>query len=177
MSPLSDLLPAFAFEVQAGRVEKHDLDGREEVAPAQEELFFDPVLAASCRQGVRPDLDAPFAEPGHAPVQMLQLYAVDALDGEVHLPLLGGPVAPRREESVQDGEENRPLERVSMASLAVDFLNDLGDAEFPPQSLEHEGWPERHCRARPDGAFTMRVDDADRRGVLQEGPGEVVQLS
>jgi len=82
--PISpDLLSAFTLEVQTRRVEEYNLEGGKQIALAQEQGFFDSILAASGGQGIRSELNNPFPKPSHAPVQMLKLDTIDTVDDEV----------------------------------------------------------------------------------------------
>jgi hypothetical protein len=56
------------------------------------------------------------SQPGHGPVELVQAQIADAFDGVVVLPLLGGTVTAGREEAMQHGEEDDPLDGELKAS-------------------------------------------------------------
>ena len=92
-APLADVLAALALEVDRGGVEEDQLQTAEEVTPVTEHALLDPVLdAAGCeRRLVLLLVFGQFlAEPGHGPVEVMQLEVVAALD------LVVGPSTCRR---------------------------------------------------------------------------------
>ena len=114
VAPLADVLAALALEVDRGGVEEDQLQAGEEVAPVGEQALLDPVLDAAGserRLVLLLVLGQLLAEPGHGPVEVVELEVVAALDLVVRPPLVGGPVAAGGEEPVQDGEEDRPARR------------------------------------------------------------------
>ena len=74
--PLADVLAALALEVDRGGVEEDQLEIGEEVTPVGEQPLLDPVLgAAGCerRLVLLLVLGQLLAEPGHGPVQVMEL--------------------------------------------------------------------------------------------------------
>jgi hypothetical protein len=110
---LADGLASFALEVDRRGVEKHDVQIGEQVAAPREQRLLDEVLvgAGSERRGPVLLVFRKFlSQPGHGPVEVVQVQIADAFDGVVVLPLLGGTVAAGREEAMQHGEEDGPLD-------------------------------------------------------------------
>ena len=96
VAALADVLAALALEVDRGGVEEDQLEIGEEVAAVGEQLLLDPVLdaAGSERRLVRLLVVGQLlAEPGHGPVEVVQLQQFTPVDLVVGLPLVGGSVA------------------------------------------------------------------------------------
>src|SRR4051794_199469 len=141
-SPLADVLAALALEVDRGGVEEDQLQSTEEVTPVTEHALLDPVLDASGserRLVLLLILGQFLSEPGHGPVEVVQLEAVAALDLVVLPPPVGGPVAARGEEAMQDGQEDRPLDVELEAASLQELLDDVAAAGLLPESLEDQG--------------------------------------
>ena len=141
-APLADVLAALALEVDRGGVEEDQLQAAEEVAPVAEHALLDPVLdAAGCeRRLVLLLIRGQFlAEPGHGPVEVVELEVVAALDLVVGPPLVGGPVAAGVEEAMEDGEEDGPLDVELEAASLQELLDDLAAAGLLPEPLEDQG--------------------------------------
>src|SRR5206468_5652655 len=100
---LADLLAALARDVDRGCFEDDQLQAAEEVPPVAEHARLDPVLAApGCER--RLVLLLAFwqllAEPGHGPVEVMELEVVATLDLVAVPPPVGGPVAAGGEEAM-----------------------------------------------------------------------------
>lgn len=105
----------------------------------REQLLFDEVLVGAGRErrgpvllGFRKDL----SQPGHGPVEMVQVQAADALNGVVVLPLLSSTVAAGREEAMQHGEENGPLDGKLEAPAFEQGRQNFVDRTGLPESLK-----------------------------------------
>src|ERR1019366_259718 len=110
---LAESLASFALEVDRGGVEKHVVQIGEQIATPCEQRLFNEVLVGtgSKRRGpVLLGFRKNFSQPGHGPVELVQAQLADAFDGVVVLPLLGGTVTAGREEAMQHGEEDGPLD-------------------------------------------------------------------
>jgi len=79
------------------------------------------------------------AEPGHGPIEVVQLQGVASLDLVVVLPRLGGPVTAGCEEAMEHGEEDGPLHVELEAATAQEPLDDLLASGLLPESLEDQG--------------------------------------
>ncbi len=76
---LADVLAAFALEVDRGGVEEHQLEVGEQVAAVGEQVLLDAVLGAAGGEGRLARLlvvGQLLAEPGHGPVQVVELQGV-----------------------------------------------------------------------------------------------------
>jgi len=88
-------LPAGTFEVETGGVHEHQVEAAEEIAPVGEQPLLDQVLGATRgerRARVLLHLRQCLAEPGHRPVEMVQLQRLDAGDPVVLAPAIGGQI-------------------------------------------------------------------------------------
>src|SRR5215207_312890 len=125
-APLADVLTTFALEVDRRGVEEDQLQIAEEVPAVVEDPLLDPVLeAAGCERRLARLLVVGqlLTEPGHGPVEVMELQGVTPLDLVVLLPLVGGPVAARGEEAMQDGQEDRPLDIEFEAASVQELLD------------------------------------------------------
>ena len=73
--------PAVAFEIQAGGIEDRQPDIIEEAAAFGEQLFLDHILVGARHQAASLLVGKFLAEPGHRPVQVMQVDRVHAADG------------------------------------------------------------------------------------------------
>src|ERR1019366_9780238 len=132
---------AFTLEVDRGGVEEHELKVSEEVAAVGEELLFDAVLGASgCEGGLARLLVVRqlLAEPGHGPVQVMELQGVAAFDRVVGLPLVGGAVAAGVDKAVEHGEEDGPFDVEREAASFEQLPDDPLTPGLAPEPLEDE---------------------------------------
>ena len=181
-------LPARALEAERGRVQEHDGELAEQVAPAREQRLLDPVLDAARREGRGVRLSAVrgvqlLPEPGHGAVKVVQGQAVRARDGVVLDPLVAGPVGAGDEEPVQDGGEDGALDLELETAAGEQVLDHRPAAGLLPQPLEQQraadaaggqagGWtgaaPRRPARGRVNGTGNW----GRRAGVkLEHGAG------
>src|SRR6185437_13099886 len=103
-------------------------------------------------------------EPGHGPVQVVQLQGLTPGDLVVGPPLVGGPVAARSEEAVQDGEEDRPLDVELEAAAIQQSLDDLPATGLSPEPLEDEGRPDASGGDGGQSPLGMGREQEDRVG-------------
>jgi hypothetical protein len=128
----------------------------------REQRFLDEVLvgAGSERRGpVLLGFRKNLAQPGHGPVELVQVQIADTLDGVVVLPLLGGTVAAGREEPMQDGEEDSSLDGKLEAPAFEQGCQDLVDGAFLPEPLEDQSRPD--SGAAGGDAITSRMGAED----------------
>ena len=159
-------LAAGALEIEAGRVHEHQIERAEEIAPPREQLLLDDVLQAARRKRRGPVLlvfGQLFAEPGHRPIEMMQVEALDALDPVILPPAVRRPIRAAGEQAVQNGEEHRALQREIMLAGAGEVFDDFPAAGLLPQSFERQRRPDAPRRTRRRLAGGDGVDD-DRLG-------------
>src|ERR1019366_10018364 len=136
---------AFTLEVDRGGVEEHELKVSEEVAAVGEQVLFDAVLGAARRERRLTRLLVAgqlLAEPGHGPVQVMELQGVAACDRVVGLPLVGGAVAAWVDEAMQDGEEDGPFDVELEAAFRQQLPDDPLAPGLLPEPLEDEDRPD-----------------------------------
>src|ERR1019366_6548370 len=161
---LADVLSAFTLEVDRGGVEEHELKVSEEVAAVGEELLFDAVLGASgCEGGLARllVLGQLLAEPGHGPVQVMELHGVAAFDRVVGLPLVGGAVAAWVDEAMQDGEEDGPFDVELEAAFRQQLPDDPLAPGLLPEPLEDEDRPDVPGGDGGEFSFGVRRQEKD----------------
>jgi hypothetical protein len=175
---LADGLASFALEVDRRGVEKHDIQIGEQVTAPREQLLLNEVLvgAGSERRGpVLLVFRKNLSQPGHGPVEVVQVQTTDAFDGVVVLPLLGGTVAAGRQEAMQHGEEDGPLDRKLEAPAFEQGGQDFVDRAGLPESLEDQGRPDPGA-ARGDAVTAcMGAEDGEFFGEPSQRPDQRVE--
>jgi hypothetical protein len=138
-------LASLALEVDRRGVEKHDVQIGEQVAAPREQFLLDEVLVGAGserRSAVLLGFRKHLSQPGHGPVEVMQVQTADAFDAQVILPLLGGTVAAGREEAMQHGEEDGPLDGKLEAPVLEQGGQDFVDRAGLPESLEDQARPD-----------------------------------
>src|ERR1017187_6514405 len=136
---LAESLASFALEVDRRRIEKHDVQIGEKLATPRAQRLFNEVLVGTGSERRGPVLlgfRKNFSQPGHGPVELVQVQIADSFDGVVVLPLLGGTVATRREEAMQHGEEDGTLDGKLEAPILEQGRQDFVDGACLPEPLE-----------------------------------------
>ncbi len=104
------------------------------------------------------------AEPGHDPVEVMELYPIPPFDLVMRPPLVGSSVTAGGEPAVQDGQEDRSLDVEPEAAAVEELLDDPLAPRLSPEPLENEG---RSDAAGGDGReLTLGVsrEEEDRLG-------------
>jgi hypothetical protein len=130
----------------------------------REQRFLDEVLvgAGSERRGpVLLVFRKNLPQPSHGPVDLVQLQIANAVDGVVVLPLLGGAVTARREEAMQHGEEDGPLDGELEAPAFEQGRQDLVDRAGLPEPLEDQGRPDPGAAGGDAVPPRMRAQDGE----------------
>src|SRR4051812_9661197 len=165
-------LAAVAGEGQRGGVEEHQAEVAEQVAPAGEQGLLDLVLDGAGRErgGVPLRLLAGqlLAEPSHRPVEVVQVEFVSTGDGVVGQPLLAGAVGARDHDPVQDGGEDRPLDRKGEGAAGEQLLDHRPAAGLLPQPAEDQGCADPAC-LQPRLVLGV-AEGGEQQGLLAE-PG------
>ena len=91
----------------------------------------------------------------------MQVQIADAFDGVVVLPLLGGAVAARREEAMQHGEEDGPLDGELEAPAFEQGRQNLVDRAGLPEPLEDQGRPDPGAAGGDAVAPRMGAEDGE----------------
>ena len=159
---LAERLAAGALEIEAGRVHEHQIEPAEQIAPTREQLLLDDVLQAARRErrgAVLLIFAQLLAEPGHRPIEMMQIEPLDAVDRVILAPAIRRAVGAAGEQPVQHGEEHRALQRKTVLARAGEVLDHRPAAGLLPQPLEHQRRPDAARRARRRGSFGDGVDN------------------
>src|SRR5262249_2267721 len=80
------------------------------------------------------------AQPGHRPIEMMQIEPLHAGDGVVLARAIGGAVGAAHEQPVQHSEEHRTLQREAVLAFARELRDHRPAAGLLPQPLEHQRW-------------------------------------
>jgi hypothetical protein len=169
-----DGLSAIAFEVDRGGIEEDQIQAAEQIAAAGKHLFLHQVLGGANHERGGPFLfwlRQRFPQPGHGPIQLIQRHRVDAGDGIVLFPLLGGTVAARRYQPLQHGQERGSFDGELEVAIPQQAAQDLADATLLPQAFKDKSRTD-DARTRDDG-FAVGVSAQDR--VLFREPAEGVE--
>jgi len=143
---LAEGLPASAFEIEAGGVHEYQVEAGEQVAPLRKQALLDDVLQATWRERRAAVLFRRrqfLAQPGHRPIEMMQLEPIHAADGIVLAPAIRCSVGAADEQAMQDGEEYRPLQGKLVSATLGEIGDDAAAAGLLPQSFED------HSRSDP----------------------------
>jgi hypothetical protein len=138
----TEALTTRPLEREGRGIHEHNREIGKQVAPPFEQLLLDQVLDAAWGQitlGGRLHL---LAEPGHGPIEVMQSQIAGAGDGVVGHPLLTAPVGAGYEQSVQDTDEDGPLDCEREAPATEQIRQDIGDPEPLPQPPEEERPPD-----------------------------------
>ena len=157
---LAQRLAAGALEVEAGGVHEHQVEPREQVAPIREQPLLHHVLQTARREwraAVLLFLGQLLAQPGHRPVEMMQIEPLDADDGVILAPAIGGAVGAADEQPVQHREEHGALKRKTVLAFARQLGDHRPAAGLLPQPLEHQRRPDATDRNLDRGIIAGRA--------------------
>jgi hypothetical protein len=106
-----------------------------------------------------------FAEPSHRAIEMMQAEIVRAFDPIIQPPAVGRAIRAARKQAVQNGEENRALQREAVLAGAGEIFDRGATAGLLPQAFE--------CQRRPDPSRRARrrlpgADGLDQHGLFGE---------
>ena len=117
----SERLTARALEIETGGVHEHQIKRAEEVAPPREQILLQDVLQAARREGRGAFLLVLghfLAEPGHRAIEMMEIEIIDALDLIIVPPAVRRAVRAAGKQAMQNGQEQRALQREIMLARA-----------------------------------------------------------
>jgi hypothetical protein len=154
-----------AVEHQRGGVEQHNGEIAEQTASAFEQRLLEQVFDATRCTRCPALIGQFFAEPGHRPIELVQLQAFGAIDVIGIQPLLAGTVGPGDHQPMQDAGKHRPLDRKAKAASFGELLNHRATASLFPQTTEDHRCTDAHCRA---GLERSCLQAGDQQGGLAE---------
>ena len=97
------------------------------------------------------------AQPGHRPVEMMQIEPLDADDGVILAPAIRGAVGAADEQPVQHREEHGALKRKTVLAFARQLGDHRPAAGLLPQPLEHQRRPDATDRNLDRGIIAGRA--------------------
>jgi hypothetical protein len=180
VAALAEGRAAFAFEVDRGGVEEHDVQVGEQVAAPREQSLLNDVLVGAGSERGGPVLlvfRKFLSQPGHGPVELVQVQTADTFDGIVVLPFLGGTVATGREEAMEHGEEDGPLDGEFEASVREQGGQDFVYRVGLPKPLEDEGRSDSGTVSDDAVAMRMGAEDGEFLREPAQGLNQRVQLA
>src|ERR1039457_7422697 len=139
---LADGLASLTLEVDRCGVEEHDVQIGEQVTTPSKQRFLDEVLVGAgskWRGSVLLGTGKNLSQPGHGPVEVVQVQIGDPFDRVVVLPLLGRTVASRCKEPMQHGEEDGSFNGELKAAAFEQGGQDLVDWVGLPEPLKDQG--------------------------------------
>src|SRR5512135_224111 len=166
-APLANLLAALPLEVDRGGVEEDQMQVGEEVTAVGEYLLLDPILDAARGEWCLARLlvlGQLLAEPGHGPVEVMQLPGVAPLDLVVGSPLVGGAVAAGVEQAMEDGEEDGPLDIELEAAPVEESLDDPLAPRLLPEPPEDQGGSDASGDDGRELSLGVSREEEDRLG-------------
>ena len=144
-----------ALEIEAGRIHEHQIERAEEIAPPREQVLLDDILQATRREGRGPVLlifRQFLAEPGHRPIEVMQVEALDAVDAVILPPAVAARSPQnRRCRTVRNTARSsaksylRELARLSTTSRQPVSSHKRSKTSAGPMRAPN---PLRHCRRR-----------------------------
>ena len=147
----AERLAAGALEIEAGGVHEHEVKPRQQIAPMGEQPLLHHVLHAARgerRAGVLLLFRQLLPQPGHRPIEMMQIERLDAGDGVILAPAVGRAIGAAHEQPVQHREEHRAFQRKAVPAFARQLRDHRATAGLLPQPLEHQRRPDaadRNC--------------------------------
>src|SRR5215469_2491016 len=141
VSPLSQGVTPLALEVNRGGVEEDQIQASEQLLAAVEQTLLDVVLhtAGGERRPSRLLVLGQFlSQPGHGPVQVVQLQGLTPLQHVVVAPLGGGAITARLEQAMHHRQEHGSFQREAEVALSEELLQDGLTAALAPQALEEQ---------------------------------------
>src|ERR1019366_4500214 len=141
----ADGFASLTLEVDRCGVEEHDVQIGEQVTTPSKQCFLDEVLVGAGSKGCGSVLlgtGKNLSQPGHGPVEVVQVQIGDPFDGVVILPLLGGTVASRRKEPMQHGQEDGSFNGELEAPAFEQGSQNLVDRTGLPETLEDQPRPD-----------------------------------
>jgi hypothetical protein len=167
MATLADDFSSLSLEVDAGGVEKDQSEFAEQITPVGEQSLLDQVLGTSRGQWCLVCLFRAgqlLPEPGHGPVEMVKLQSLTFFDLIIFLPLIGGSITARVEETMKDCQEDRPLDGELKVAALEEWTDHMPTAGLLPEPLEDQ--------SRTDAAAGVgrEAPDAERCDLIHQGP-------
>lgn len=117
------------------------------------------------------------AQPRHRPIEMMQIELLDAGDGVILAPAIGGAVGAAHEQPVQHGQEHRALEREFVAALAGEIGDHRPAAGLLPEPFEHQRRPEAADRNLERGIIAGRAQHHGLGGEPRTRAQQPLQLA
>ncbi len=170
VAALAERGAALALEIQRGGIHEHDRKIGEQRAPTGEQPLLDKILDAACNEGsaVLIRRGQFLAKPGHGPVQVMELQAIDTRDAVVAAPLVTGAVGAGDHQPMQHGEEDGSLDGKLETAIRKQFLHDLAAPCVAPQALEQQWRADALAGERRRAA---RIDEGQDHRALGEARG------
>ena len=174
------VLAAGALEIEAGRIHEHQIERAEEIAPPREQVLLDDILQATRRKRRGPVLlifRQFLAKPGHRPIEVMQVEALDAVDPVILPPAVRRAIGATAKQPMQNGEEHRPFQRKIIFARAGEAFDDVAAAGLLPQAFKDKRGPDAPRRTRCDTAGGEGVDDDRLLGEARAGTQQPLQLA
>jgi hypothetical protein len=167
---LAQRLAALAVEGEAGGVHEHGGEVGEQIAAAVKQPFLDQVLDTARRERPVRLLLQFLAEPGHGPIEVMQIEPLGAGDVVILHPSRAVAVGSGDEQPMQRGDKHGALDRKLERAILQQIVENRANPLPLPDSVEQHrpADPLRRNRQRPFGALIERADQQDLVG--EPGP-------
>ena len=180
MATLTDGFSSLSLEVDTGGVEEDQLEFGEQITPVGEQPLLDQVLGTSRGEWCLVCLFRAgqlLTEPGHGPVEMVKLQSLTSFDLIILLPLVGGAVTSRVEETMKDREEDRPLDGELIVAALEELTDHMLTAGLLPEPLEDQSRTDAAAGVGREFSLGMVCQDQDRLGQAGTGDEQSLELS
>jgi hypothetical protein len=171
---LAERLAPLAFEGDRSRVEEHELQLREQMPAAGEQVFLDRILhAPRCEWcGMRLlVLRQRLSQPFHGPVGLVQPDLFRSGNLDIPAPVEHTrTIAARLEQPVQHGHEQHPFNGQREPPPGEQPLDGGGDSQILPETAEHQRRSDALALHRGGVACLVGRDDHRLLGELGAGP-------
>lgn len=107
----------------------------------------------------------------------MQLDDFGPSDTEVLLPLLRGSVRARIKQTVQHGQEQRPLHIKPKAPIRPHAADHPGDAKLAPQPLKNQRRADARVALHPQLSLLVQIDDFQAAAETQQRLRQSVHLA
>ena len=141
VAALADGFASLSLEVDAGGVEEDQLEFSEQIEPVGEQPLLDQILGTSRSEWCLVRLFRAgqlLTEPGHGPVEMVELQSLTSFNLIILLPLVGGAITARVEETMKNCEEDGPLDGELIVAALEELTDHMLTAGLLPEPLEDQ---------------------------------------
>ena len=180
VAALADGFASLSLEVDAGGVEEDQLEFSEQIEPVGEQPLLDQILGTSRSEWCLVRLFRAgqlLTEPGHGPVEMVELQSLTSFNLIILLPLVGGAITARVEETMKNCEEDGPLDGELIVAALEELTDHMLTAGLLPEPLEDQSRTNASAGVGREFPLSMVCQDQDRLGQAGTRDEQSLELS